>query len=111
MSANIRMEVSGVRSSWLTFDTKSVWSFERFASRARKTSDKTVPVTSEPTNVTTRIPKTRLSSAFQNTSMRMPSASRSPVGTMTNQMRRTTMRRNPRLWSSVPATSPATGTT
>ena len=96
ISANIRIEVSGVRSSWLTLETKSSCSFDSLASRRSSTSASTVPVTRQPTRVTTRIPKTRLRRACQNTSMRMPTASSAAVGTTTRQISSTTMRRKPR---------------
>ncbi len=45
VSAKSRMLVSGVRSSWLTLETKSACSSLRFASRRRNTSTSTMPVT------------------------------------------------------------------
>ena len=63
VSAKRRMLVSGVRSSWLTFETKSAWSSLRLASRRRKTRTRTMPVTATSTKLTVRTPKRRLNDA------------------------------------------------
>ena len=66
VSTKRRMLVSGVRSSWLTLDTKSACSSLRFASRRRNTRTSTMPVTATSTKLTVRTPKRTLNTVPRN---------------------------------------------
>ena len=83
VSAKRRIAVSGVRSSWLTLDTKSAWSSLRFASRRTKTSTRTMPVAESATKLTVRMPKTTLSFASPVNIRKIPTSKSSTVGMMT----------------------------
>ena len=83
VSAKRRIAVSGVRSSWLTFDTKSAWSSLRLASRRTKTRTSTMPVAESATKLTVRMPKTTLSFASPVNRRKIPTRSRRTVGMMT----------------------------
>ncbi len=96
VSAKSRIDVSGVRSSWETFDTKSLWSRERFASRRTNTQTKTTPVTAAPLNASTKIPIKMLTAASPMNKSTTPSTSKSAVGTTTSATSKMTMRRYPR---------------
>ena len=82
VSAKRRIAVRGVRSSWLTFETKSAWSSERFASRRMNTSTSTTPVTTTEMKLTDRMPKRRLIRDSTNIWM-MPIERSRTVGMMT----------------------------
>ena len=58
VSTNIRMEVSGVRRSWETLFTKSVWSFASRASRKITASVAAEPAMVVVTSATMSQPKT-----------------------------------------------------
>ena len=58
VSVNMRIDVSGVRSSCDTFETKSLCSWDRLASRRTNTQTSTLPVTTAPVKHRTRIPST-----------------------------------------------------
>ncbi len=64
VSVNMRMEVSGVRSSCETLETKSAWSSERLRSRRRNTHTRITPVTRVPVNDSTRMPEEQVVAAL-----------------------------------------------
>ena len=86
VSTNIRMEVRGVRRSWETLLTKSVWSRARRASRRTETMAKIPPITVVATMATTSQPKTKSRPREPKTRIRMPMARSAAAGTKTNPM-------------------------
>ena len=93
VSVKSRIDVSGVRSSWETFDTKSLCKRDRFASRRTNTQTRMTPVTTAPLNATTKIPTKRLNLASPRNRSTVPTASNSTVGTITSPTSRMTIRR------------------
>jgi hypothetical protein len=97
VSTNMRIEVSGVRSSCETVDTKSFCRRASESPRRRNTCTKAAPVMARMPNTSTRMPSTTSVARRANTSTRMAAMVASADGTSAARMSRSCARRSSML--------------